>query len=303
METHSTTANNDTSAANMSSSEGGLATNNNISAVEDEMFSTPDNHGSIPVIQPLSQSPHVPGKTPHAVMTQSKLFTATSATDDATATVTQSRDVDDDLSQITDSDSATKVEGDVNSVSKADESPSLQDSRSLDDIMPELQSASGLPSTAKPIPASNAEYSPDGNIVNDEICDDADNVDDDVFEEDETSPLISKEQHRQPKTRQHLRSRHLVTSGHSYNSVEDTQPLLEDGEEGDETTSAPSAASSSWFSNFSVRSVISCFIKIGSGIGSLILYCVSLFHPPAEEATNTVPTNAEPDNTCSNRIN
>ena len=131
METHSTTAT-DTSAANMSSSEGGLASNNT-SAVEDEMFSTPDNHGSIPVIQPLSQSPHVPGKTPHAVMTQSKLFTATSATDDATtatddattATVTQSPDVDvakinDTLSQTAASDAVTKVKDNVNAINKTD---------------------------------------------------------------------------------------------------------------------------------------------------------------------------------------
>lgn len=43
-----------------------------------EKFSTPDNQQSgMPLIQPLSQSPHIPGKTPHATMTRSKLFTAT----------------------------------------------------------------------------------------------------------------------------------------------------------------------------------------------------------------------------------
>ena len=311
------------------------------------------------VIQPLSQSPHVPGKTPHAVMTQSKLFTATSATDDATAaTVTLSSDVDvaiindalsqtaasdaitkvkdnlnninetddsttgqqdfehsvdhateqlspnsvgvvekeivdvdtgataDNLSKITDANSDPKVEDNVNSVSKADDSPSLKDSRSLDVVIPELQSTSELPSTAKPMPASNAEYSPDGNVVNDKICED-----DNDFEEDETSPLISKEHHRQPKTRQHLRSQHLVTSGHSYNSVEDTQPLLEEGEEGDEDNAPPKTPSSSWLSNFSLRSVISYIVNLGSGIGNFMLYYISeIFRP----RTVPEPTNTEP---------
>ena len=295
MVTHSTTAtdNNDTSA-NMTSTEGSLATNN--TSVEDEMLSTPDNHGSIPMIQPLSQSPHVPGKTPHAVMTQSKLFAATSATDDD-ATVTQSPcdvDIADDLSQIIDADSATKVGDNVNSVCKADDSPSLKDSRSMGDLPPKLQSTSELPSTAEPILASNIEYPPHGKVVVDEIYGEED-YDDDVFEHDETSPLISKEQHRQPKTRQYLRSRHMLASGCSYNSTEDSKPLLKE-EEGDETTSAPITASS-WFSNFPVRSVISCLIKIGSGIGSLVLYCISIFRPPAE-ATNT-----EPANTRTNHIN
>ena len=275
----------------MTSTEGSLATNN--TSVEDEMFSTPDNHGSIPLIQPLSQSPHVPGKTPHAVMTQSKLFAATSATDDD-ATVTQSpRDVDvtDGVSQTIDTDSATKVEDNVNSVSKADDSPSLKDSRSLRDVISKLQSTSELPSTVKPMPISNAEYFPDGKG---EIYGD----DDDVFEHDETSPLISKEQHRQSKTRQHLRSRHLVASGHSYNSVEDTQPLLEEGEESNEDNVLSKTASSSWFSSFSVPSVISYLVNLGSGIGNLILYYISeIFH------LRTAPTNTEPANTHNNRIN
>ena len=110
MITHSTTAtaNNDTSA-NMTSTEGSLATNS--TSVEDEMFSTPDNHGSVPLIQPLSQSPHVPGKTPHAVMTQSKLFAATSATDDATVTQTAA---------------STKVKDNVNFINKTDDSTTGQ---------------------------------------------------------------------------------------------------------------------------------------------------------------------------------
>ena len=127
MVTHSTTAtaNNDTSA-NMTSTEGSLATNN--TSVEDEMFSTPDDHGSVPLIQPLSQSPHVPGKTPRAVMTQSKLFAATSATDDD-ATVTQSpRDVD--LAKINDALSqtaaSTKVKDNVNVINKTDDSTTGQ---------------------------------------------------------------------------------------------------------------------------------------------------------------------------------
>ena len=206
--------------------------------------------------------------------------------------------------------------------------PSSKHSRSLGDVTPKLKSVSTpsspatdvsfeLPpenvvlqgrvsslsmsdqhtahNTAKPmLEASSTEYSTDSKVVIDKIYSD----EDDDFEHDETSPLISKEQHRQPKTRQHLRSRHLVTSGHSYNSVEDTQPLLEDGEEGDED-SVPKAPSSSWFCNVSVRSVISYLINLGSGIGNLLLYYISeAFRPRA------VPTNTEPAaNTHSNRIN
>ena len=125
METYSTTptANSDTSA-NMISTEGGLATSN--TTMEDEMFSTPDNHGSIPLIHPLSQSPHVPGKTPHTVMTQSKLFTTTSATD---TTVPDSHHVDiaqvnDALLQAAESDATTTVDDNV--ISQTDESTTRQ---------------------------------------------------------------------------------------------------------------------------------------------------------------------------------
>ena len=97
--------------------------------------------------------------------------------------------------------------------------------------------------------------------------------------------MISKEQHRQQETRQHLRSRHLVASGHSDNSVEDTQPLLEDDD------SVPNTPSYSWFSNLSVGSVISYLINLGSRIGSSLLYYISgLFRPRA------VPTTTEAAN-------
>ena len=118
-----------------------------------------------------------------------------------------------------------------------------------------------------------------------------DDVDDD-FEEDETSPLISKEHHRQPKTRQHLRSQHLVTSGHSYNSVEDTQPLLEEREEGDED-GVPRTPSSSWFFNLSIGSVISYLINLGSGIGSSLVYYISQVFRPRAVPANTEPTNTK----------
>ena len=125
METHSTppAANNDTSA-NITSTEDGLATSN--TSMEDEMFSTPDGHGSIPLIHPLSQSPHVPGKTPHTVMTQSKLFTTTSAAD---ATVPDSHHVDiaqvnDALLQAAESDATTTVDDNV--ISKTDEPTTRQ---------------------------------------------------------------------------------------------------------------------------------------------------------------------------------
>ena len=92
--------------------------------------------------------------------------------------------------------------------------------------------------------------------------------------------MISKEQHRQ-----HLRSRHLVASGHC-NSVEDTQPLLE----GDDD-SVPNTPSSSWFYSLSVGSVISYLINLGSGIGSSLLYYISgLFRPRA------IPTTTEAAN-------
>ena len=48
---------------------------------DDDEFSTPENQIGVPVIQPLSHSPHVPGKTPHgtSTVTKSKLFTSTTA--------------------------------------------------------------------------------------------------------------------------------------------------------------------------------------------------------------------------------
>lgn len=57
-----------------------------------EKFSTPDNQSNILLIQPLSQSPHVPGKTPHgtSVMTRSKLFTSTPASVSETTNLSQS---------------------------------------------------------------------------------------------------------------------------------------------------------------------------------------------------------------------
>ena len=67
------------------------------------------------------------------------------------------------------------------------------------------------------MPASNSDYSSNGKAAIDKIVDNG-------FELDETisSPLINKEQHCQPKTRQYM-----VASGCYYNSIEDTQPLLE----------------------------------------------------------------------------
>ena len=69
--------------------------------------------------------------------------------------------------------------------------------------------------SVKPVPVSNSDYSSNGKAAIDKIIDNG-------FEHDETTPLISKEQHCQPKTRQCM-----VASGHYYNSIEDTQPLLE----------------------------------------------------------------------------
>ena len=90
-----------------------------------------------------------------------------------------------------------------------------------------------------------------------------------------------------------------MASGHSYNSVEDTQPLLEEGEEGDED----SGPKTSWFCNVSVCSVISYLVNLGSGIGNLLLYYISeVFHPHAVP-TNTEPANTEPANSRNNCIN
>ena len=134
-------------------------------------------------------------------------------------------------------------------------------------------------------PPSNAEYSPDGKAAIDKIDDDDD---DDDFEHNDTSPLISQEQDSQPQTRQHLRLRHMVPPGRSYSSTEDTQPLLEKGE-GDEDTAQPKTTSSTWFNYFSVHSVISYLMNLGSSIGSSLLYYISgVFHRRAEpEPTNT----------------
>ena len=207
--------------------------------------------------------------------------------------------------------------------------PSSKHSRSLGDVTPKLKSVSvpSSPATdvsfelplenvvlqgrvsslsmsgqhtlhnmAKPMLSSSTEYSPDGKVIIDKIY--GVDVDDD-FEHDETSPLISKEQHRQPKTRQHLRSRYLVASGHSYNSAEDTQPLLEEGEEGDEDN----VPKTSWFCNVSIRSVVSYLVNLGSGIGNLLLYYISEVFRPRAVRTNTEPANTEPANSRNNRIN
>ena len=196
-------------------------------------------------------------------------------------------------------------------------SPSSRHSRSLGDITPKLKSVSTpstpatevsfeLPlenvvlqgrvsslsmsdhhtshNTPNPMPASNTE------VVIDKIYDDDD---DDDLEHNETSPLISKEKQKQAKTK-HLRSRHMVASGRSYSSTEDAQPLLE--EEGDEDN-APSKTGSS-FCKFSVRSMISYLINLGSGIGNLVLYYISeMFRP------RTVPSNTEPVSNRNNHIN
>ena len=111
-----------------------------------------------------------------------------------------------------------------------------------------------------------------GNIttddVNGEVLDDEDDR-----EYGETSPLIGERHSSPPKTRNRQKPQHKVASGHSYNSIEESQPLL--AEDSDEDNTTPKTASSSWFSNFSVRSVIGYLINLGSGIGNLLYYYVS----------------------------
>ena len=177
----------------------------------------------------------------------------------------------------------TSTEGGL--ASKVDDLPSPEDSTTLGDTPP-IKSTSEPHYTVKPMPA-------------DKIYDDDDGSDD-VFEHDETSPLIGTEKHRQPNARKNLRSRHIVESGCSYNLIEDTQPLLDEEEEGKDT--GPSkTTSSSWFCNFSVRSVISYLINLGSNIGNSLLCCISeIFCPHAEP---TEPTNIESVDTHNNHIN
>ena len=60
----------------------GLTTNTSPIDDNDE-FSTPENQIGVSLIQPLSQSPHVAGKTPHgtSAIVKSKLFTSATASD------------------------------------------------------------------------------------------------------------------------------------------------------------------------------------------------------------------------------
>ena len=195
----------------------------------------------------------------------------------------------------------TSAEGDL--ASKVDDSPSLKDSTTLGDVPPiPLKSTSESHYTVKPMKASNTEYTHDGKAAIDKTYsadDDDDNDDDDDgvddSQHDETSPFITTKQQRQPKLRQHLRSQHITASEHSYNSIEDTQSLIE--EEGDEDTAAPKTAPSG-FSYLSIRSVINYLISFGSGIGNFLFYYISeMFRP------RTVPSNTEPVNPQNNNIN
>ena len=206
--------------------------------------------------------------------------------------------------------STTPTANNDTSASKVDDSPSLKDSTTLGDVPPKLKSTSESHYTVKPMKAFNTEYTRDGKAAIDKTYsdddDDDDNHDDDDDDDDdddgvddsqhdETSPFITTKQQRQPKLRQHLRSQHIMASEHSYNSIEDTQPLIE--QEGDEDTAAPKTPSS-WFSYLSVRSVINYLITFGSGIGNFLFYFISeMFRP------HTVPSNTEPFNPRNNNIN
>ena len=104
--------------------------------------------------------------------------------------------------------------------------------------------------------------------------------DEDDREYGETSPLFGRGQPSQPKTRNRQKPQHKVTS---YNSIK-AQPLL--AEDSDEDNAAPKATSSSWFSNFSVRSVIGYLINLGSGIGNLLYYYISEMFRPCPDPNN-----------------
>ena len=171
-------------------------------------------------------------------------------------------------------------------------SPSSKYSRSLGDVAtPKLKSMS-TPST----PATDVSFElPPENVVlqgrvssfsmndsNNPILESHITIDDvnEVVDEEEereygeTSPLIDGRRHSsQPKTRNRQKPQHKVASGRSYQSIEEAQPLL--AEDSDEDTATPKAASTSWFSNFSVRSMVGYLINLGSGIGNLLYYYIS----------------------------
>ena len=66
--------------------------------------------------------------------------------------------------------------------------------------------------------------------------------------------------------------------------MDDSQPLLE--EDGDEDSATPKGTTSR-FGDFSLRSVITYLINLGSGIGNLLLYYISGIFRPRTEPTNT----------------
>ena len=179
-------------------------------------------------------------------------------------------------------------------------SPSLKYSRSLGDVAtPKLKSMS-TPST----PTTDVSFElPPENVVlqgrvssfsmndsNDNpllsemeshitIDDVSEAVDDeDDREYGETSPLIGRGHPSQPKTRNRQKPQHKITS---YSSIEEAQPLLAEDSDEDNAT-----ASSSWFSNFSVRSVIGYLINLGSGIGNLLYYYISQMFRPRPDPNN-----------------
>ena len=201
-------------------------------------------------------------------------------------------------------DSAQSNEGQVQK-SPIAISPSLKYSRSLGDVAtPKLKSMSTLstPTTdvSFELPPENVVLQ--GRVSSFSMNDSSDNpllsemdsyitiddVNEAVDDEDdreygETSPLIGRGQPSQPKTRNHQKPQHKVTS---YSSIEEAQPLLAEGSTSDEDNAAPKAASSSWFSNFSVRSVIGYLINLGSGIGNLLYYYISEIFRPRPDPNN-----------------
>ena len=98
---------------------------------DDDEFSTPDNHSGIPLIQPLSHSPHVPGKTPSATSTmiKSKLFastTASSVTTDSPSHYASVTEENNTLPQNTDFNSFTALDDSLNVADKSTDSTTGQ---------------------------------------------------------------------------------------------------------------------------------------------------------------------------------
>ena len=99
---------------------------------DDDEFSTPDNQSGVPLIQPLSHSPHVPGKTPSATSTmiKSKLFASTTASSTVASTTASSSVTTDSPSHyasVTEENNTLPQNTDFNSFATSDDNLNVAD--------------------------------------------------------------------------------------------------------------------------------------------------------------------------------